>query len=197
MVAVVNDQVVTLSDIQRLAAIGVLAVPGQPSGEEWVAAAAHALVDRRVVLDEIDRFGGPEPAPAAVEREVQALERRFGPPETFAAARARTQMTQVEIVAAVRDSLRVQMYIDQRFSLRVEPTDRDIADYYRDHASELRRVGQVPPLIAIEPEIRRRVADAKRRSLIDAWIEELHHRARVTFLTFRADSAPRSTVPPK
>src|SRR6202023_674326 len=90
------------------------------------------LIDRALVLAEVDRYAPPEPSVEAVDAAVLAVRLRFSTPEAFAAALARVGMGDRYLRETLREDLRIRAYLDQRFTV-VAPTDDDLGRYYRDH----------------------------------------------------------------
>ena len=74
ILAVVDTQIVTLSDAR--AALKFRLVPEDVSVDP-IAAVLQRLIDRRLMLAEVDRYAPPEPAPAAVDAAMAVIERRF------------------------------------------------------------------------------------------------------------------------
>ena len=112
ILARVNGQVILLSDVQAARALGLAGVPAQ--GE--LSAAAHALVDRQLMLVEAMR-GLPEaPEAARVEQEVAAITARAGGPSKLNPMMAETGVTAEHLRRLARESLWVGAYLQQRFA---------------------------------------------------------------------------------
>ena len=71
----------------------------------------------------------------------------------------------------VRDDLRIQTYIEQRFAGAMEATDDEIENYFREHASEFVRGGQRLPAAEAQSMARQR--------LTDEWLSGLRKRAEI------------------
>src|SRR6266850_4885668 len=80
VLAVVAGQIITLSDVTAARALG-LQSPGDAG--DPVRAVLSKLMDRELVLAEVERYAPPEPAAAAVDREIDAIRARFPSGETF------------------------------------------------------------------------------------------------------------------
>src|SRR3954469_4247774 len=87
VLAVAAGQVIMLSDVTAAIDLGL-----QARGEaaDPVRAVLNKLIDRELVLAEVDRYAPPEPTAEMVDREVERVRQRFSSPEAFASALARS-----------------------------------------------------------------------------------------------------------
>ena len=70
VLATVEGRVITLSDVRIVKTLGLVAVP---AGVDADKAILSALIDRLLVLEEVERYAPPEPDGAAVEERVAAV----------------------------------------------------------------------------------------------------------------------------
>lgn len=68
-----------------------------------------------LILEEVERYQPPEPAPEEIDRRVEAIRQRFAPPDAFQKALASVGMTEAQLRSHIRDDLRSLTYINQRF----------------------------------------------------------------------------------
>ncbi|MGE0043514.1 MAG: hypothetical protein AB7H88_17695 [Vicinamibacterales bacterium] len=175
--AIVGGQVITLSDARTALALGL--VDGAGAGDP-IAAAASRLVDRQLVLREVQRYAPPEPAADAVTARVAVARDRFASDTAFEQALAAGGFTRERLRAWVRDDLRIQAYLDQRFAVAGIPGDQEISAYYNAHRAEFDRGG-----LAFDEAsrlIRDRLGAARRSELITDWISDLRRRTDVVEL---------------
>jgi hypothetical protein len=78
------------------------------------------LIDRELVLAEVDRYAPPEPTTEAVDREVEQVRRRFPSAAAFDSALARSGIDEQHLRETLRQNLRMRAYLDQRFSSNTE-----------------------------------------------------------------------------
>lgn len=112
ILARVDGQVILLSDVQAARALGLAGVPPQAA----LAAAAHALVDRQLMLAEAMRGLQEAPDAARVEKEVAAMTARVGGPSRLSPVMAETGVTAEHLRRLARESLWVDAYLQQRFA---------------------------------------------------------------------------------
>jgi hypothetical protein len=104
-----------------------------------VRAVLTKLIDRELVLAEVERYAPPEPASDAVDREVQRVRQRFPTAAAFDAALRRSGIDENHLRETLREDLRMRTYLDQRFS---GAADRRAA-LVEDWMAGLRRRGEV------------------------------------------------------
>jgi peptidyl-prolyl cis-trans isomerase SurA len=173
VVARVNGVAITLTDV--VAAVGLGIVEAGP-GED-TAAATQRLIDRQLMLAEVARFAPPEPEPAALTRALDAVKARVG--ATLPALLESTGLDEARLRDLVRDTLRIQAYLDQRFGTTVQVTDEEVERYYREHPQEFTRNGILMAFEDASPIARQRAAALRRQTLIDQWLGDLRRRADV------------------
>jgi hypothetical protein len=113
ILAVVGGQPVTLSDVTAARQFRLIETPAG-SGDP-VEYTLERLIDRTLMLDEVDRFQPPEPDPIEITIRVDALERAAGSAATFDKALAVTGTTREQLRRHIRDDLRIATYLNQRF----------------------------------------------------------------------------------
>jgi hypothetical protein len=111
-----GGEIITQLDVRQARMLKLVNVPSD-TDQAYV----DALVDRRLILSDIKRIAAAEPAPAAVEAKVRQWEANLGPGVKMAGVLERAGMTDAGLRGWMRDDLRVQAYLDQRFAGR--PTE--------------------------------------------------------------------------
>jgi hypothetical protein len=175
--AIVGNQVITLSDVRTAMALGLV----QPSKEpDPVVGATERLVDRLLVLREVQRYAPPEPSDANVEEQLSTVRRRLATPALLAQVLEAGGFTDASVRAWVRDDLRIASYLGQRFAAVGAPGDEEVAAYFAAHREEFDR--SQTTLDAAAPIIRERLSAERRSELIDDWIADLRRRTPVVEL---------------
>ncbi len=178
VLAVVAGDVITLSDVTAARDLGLVS---RPAGADPVGAVLSVLIDRALVLAEVDRYAPPEPSQDAVTRGVAAVRARFASEQGFQRALERSGMDRAHLRGIVRQNLRIDAYEDQRFTV-VEPTDEEAAAYYRDHAAQFVRDGRLEPYDAVRDEIVAALKAERRKALVTDWTTGLRRRADIVDL---------------
>jgi len=142
IMAVVDTQPVTLSDVAAARQLDLVAVPAgttDPTGF-----VLDRLIDRSLMLVEVERFQPPDPAPSEITGQMDRLQARFGSAGAFEKALAMTGTTREQVQRFIRDTLRMQIYVNQRFGTLLDPVERE--ESIRAWVGELRRRAQITVL---------------------------------------------------
>jgi hypothetical protein len=175
--AIVGGQAITLIDVRGALALGLVESPatGDP-----VPAATQRLIDRLLVLREVQRYAPLDPADAAVDERVRAVASRFGSADAYRAALEAGAFTDARLRAWARDDLRIATYLDQRFTAAGAPNDEDVTAQFARRREEFEKTGTTFDEAA--PKIRAQLAAARRAELIADWIADLRRRTAVVEL---------------
>jgi hypothetical protein len=173
LLAVADGAPITQSDVSGAIRLGLVAVPAVPDS---VPPMLERLIERRLVLVEVDRYAPPNPADADVDRALEAVRARVGP-AALDVILAQTGSGLDQLRRFLRDDLRIQSYLQQRFGA-IQPTESDVAQYYRDHAAEFggRSLQQVHDAVAAA------LTKERRDAVIRDWVMGLRRRANITVL---------------
>jgi hypothetical protein len=177
VLAVVNGHLITLSDVRRVVDLGLATTNGSGDLSEIV---LSELIDRRLVLEEVERYAPPEPDAATIAERVAAIQRQLEGPPGIDARLAALGVNRAWLDQWVRDDLRIQAYIQQRFAGAMEATDEEIENYFREHARDFVRNGQPLPTAEAQSIARERVMAARRQALTTEWLEGLRKRAEIS-----------------
>jgi hypothetical protein len=136
VLAVVAGQVILLSDVTAARDLGLQTTDG---AADPVRAVLVKLIDRELVLAEVDRYAPPEPDAAAVDRGVDALRARFPSRQAFDATLEKSGIDENHVRETVRQDLRVTAYLEQRFATAGDRRTQLVTDWM----AGLRRRGDV------------------------------------------------------
>ena len=113
VLAVVAGQLIMLSDVTAVSALGII----EPSpGADPTGSVLSRLIDRELMLAEVDRYAPPEPDAAEIDREVAAVRARFPSQKVFDDTLARSGYDVTHVREIERQNLRLRAYLDQRFT---------------------------------------------------------------------------------
>lgn len=170
MVARVNGVVVFLSDVRAAAGFGLI-----ESGQD--VDQVRLIVQRLLLLGEVLRFPPPEPTPSDVAAEVAQMNARVTDPTAFLVAQG---LTEADVTAMARDTLRVQAYLAQRFGSNVPVSDDAALEYYKARPAEFTRDGVLQSFQEAQGVARERAAAERRRAAVAQWLRDLESRAEVS-----------------
>jgi hypothetical protein len=177
VVAVVGGSPVLLSDV-RLVAEFELFEP-RPGTDLQVAALDH-LVERRLMFDEVERYGPLEPDPARVEARLSEVKARLG--DRLERAYARTGINDERLRSLIVQELRIDDYVEQRFGAAAQPTDDEVEAFYGANAALFTVDGEVRPFAEVEAEARARITAERRSRLVREWVHTIERRTPVRMI---------------
>lgn len=177
VLAVVGGEPITLSDVTAAMRLGL--VEATRAKEDPTRAALNSLIERQLQIVEVNRYLPPEPTDAEIEARLAQIRARFQQ-GAFEAALAETGVTLAQLRARVRDNLRIETYLVQRFGAGYQPSEEEVLRYYL--ASDFTRNGVARPYTEVREEVRRRLIEDRKAALIRDWIAGLRRRADVTIL---------------
>ena len=173
--AIVGGQVITLSDVRTVMALGM--VDQARAGS--IDAATEQLVDRLLVLREVQRYLPPEPSDAQIDAELDKIRLRVSQGQLTAALNA-GGFSEARLRSWLRDDVRIAAYLGQRFAAVGVPSDEDVRAYFTSHRDEFDRKQQ--SFDAAANDIRDRLSGERRAQLITDWIQDLRRRTTIVEL---------------
>jgi hypothetical protein len=132
--ALVGGQAITLSDTRAAMTLGL--IPSDKSADP-IPAAAMRMVDRELILREVQRYAPPAPDNAAVDARLDEIRNGVGGGAALKQLLDRYGFSETRLRTWVSDDLRSQAYLSQRFASA--STVRDRNDLISDWVEELRR----------------------------------------------------------
>ena len=190
--AVVNDRVITLSDVEWSFLGGEAPLPEDPDGRrEALEARMNQLIEQELVAQEVEK----EPLFTLNEQEVEAelnkLQARYGSREKLMAEAEKSGLTPEQLRVIVRRQLSVLKFIDVRLRPFIIVTPEETAAYYRETlTAELKKEGILdpPPLDQVNGRIEGLLIEQKVDQELQKWLGNAKKRARIMILLNRAES---------
>ncbi len=158
----------------------VTAMTGAPAGQMPL----EQLINRRLVLAEVTRYLQPAPPAADIDRAVETWSARFSSgAERDAAIDGAAGGSRAAVRAFLADSLRIDRYLDQRFTAAAQPTREEVRAFYQAN------LGLFAPASFDEAEdsVRARLSDTRRLALVRDWLTALRNRATVQVVSSERD----------
>lgn len=195
VVAVVDEDPILLSDVERAIGLGLVERHAGEGDEALRRRVLDQLIEQRLRVHEIGRFGFEEAPLAEVDRQVAALRARFPDAAAFAAELERLGLDESALRQLVARQLAVLAYVEERLGPRVFVGVEDIRHYYDEVlAPGLAARGEAaPPLETVREQIRGVLRERRLNDEIDRWTEELRRKADVVDLL----DAPARPLPPE
>jgi hypothetical protein len=177
IVATVEGEPVTLSELRELARFQQLAGGGAASEKE--------LLDRRIeqwiVFTEAQASGFARPAATDVEREMNRLARPFPSAEAFGARLRELELSEAGARRLVELQLYLARYLEAKFRPAAQIEQEAVEAYYRgEFTRALAGRGQaVPPLADVGERIREVLVQRDITERAGRWLDESRKRLRI------------------
>ena len=130
--ALVGGQPITLSDVRAAIELGLV-----EGAKDDIAEMTARLVDRELILREVQRYSPAAPSESAIDARVSEIAKRFASSIAFMKVLETHAFTETRLRAWVRDDLRTEGYLAQRFASAATPERR--RELVIDWLSDLRR----------------------------------------------------------
>ena len=102
-----------LSDVRAALDLGLVSQSGAPDA---VRAVLTTLIDRALVLDEVNRYAPPEPSATEIDRAFNEVRDRFDSLQSFERVLEGAGLGGGQLREILRHNLRIRVYLDQRFT---------------------------------------------------------------------------------
>jgi len=166
LVATVGEQALTWRDVEAARLLGSVPATGTPAD------GVERLVTRELMHIEVERLAVAAPIAAAVEERLDRARQRAGGPEAFLRALESLGLSAQQAHDWVADDLRMEVYVDQRFTAPAQPTDVEVA------AAAVREGARDPSPDQLR-EARRRIVETRRAALVADWLTGIRERTSV------------------
>lgn len=180
ILAVVSGELIMLSDANLVRRLAL--VPAAASDQDPVRAVLDALIERQLELIEVNRYLPPEPSEATIQARLAAVRSRFASDAELDAALAQCGSTREQLRLRLRDDLRIEGYLSQRFDAAMQPSDEEVVEYYRTHESDYMRGGSPRPFPEVREDVRARMLRERRAAAMRDWLAGLRRRAEISDL---------------
>ena len=180
VLAVVEGQIILLSDVRAFLDLRLIK---RPDAADPTPPVLTALIERQLILDEAARYGIEAPTSEEVDARLAAVISRVGGTEAFQARLLTVGFTLDDLKQVLRNDLRIERYLARRFVSARQPTEDEVAAFFRDHADEFLTDGVLPAFDAVRDDARRRLSEELRQGQIDDWVALLADRADVFRVT--------------
>lgn len=128
--ATVAGHPIALSDVRAARLLGLV-----PETEDTAAVVEH-LIDRELMRIEVERFATAETPAEIIDQRLAAVRQRLSRPSAFEEAVRSTGLTVDQLRAVIRDEVRIESYLEQRFGATAADERSEAID---DWVASLRR----------------------------------------------------------
>lgn len=203
ILATVDGDPILHSDLERLIGLGVITPAAGESDAALRRRALDRLIENRLRLHELDRFGYDQASLEEIDRRYQRIRDRFAGEAEFRAELERLGLDDVNLRLLIARQISILAYVEERLGPRVFVGVEDIRRYFDEELRpQMAAKGETPPPIeTVREQIRAVLRERRLNEEIDRWTSELRSKADIEdFLDQeRRDLPPvvrRITAPP-
>ena len=185
--AVVAGHVILASDVRAFLELGLIEVEASgsvsDSEEDERTRAGRALtrlIERRLALDEVDRYRVAAPRPEQIDRELAALRGRFSDEEAFADLLAAVGLGLPDLRQILRDNVRLEAYLAGRFGSADRLSESALRAYYAANRDDFTDAGRGVAFDTVRAQVQARLWAERREALVENWTAGLTLRGDVT-----------------
>ncbi len=120
------------------------------------------------------------PSDSAIDERLEKIRGRFPAAPAMRRVLDANGFTDARLRAWVRDDLRTEAYLAQRFASATTPADAEIAREYTQSKAAYDR--KFATLEEAAPAIRQMLIESRRRQLIVDWVSDLERRTEIVLL---------------
>ncbi|MGI8785015.1 MAG: SurA N-terminal domain-containing protein [Acidobacteriota bacterium] len=199
--AIVNDEIVTLSDIQwAIAMSGAELAADQKEREKQYEEALEGIIAEKLIQQEVSRTPITMVSDEEVERQHREFDKTFGSHEEHEAFLKRIGMDHAEMHRIIRRQISTLHFIESRFKPFIIVLPDELQRYYEDMwVPKLRAEGIAPPpLSEVEEQVRANLIEDKIDEELEKWKRNARRKANVVILLYRRNPnlPPEVTKPP-
>ncbi|MFB3905513.1 MAG: SurA N-terminal domain-containing protein [Acidobacteriota bacterium] len=186
--AVVDEEVITFSDLQWLIDFRGFDVPDDPQQRrDFYLSILDQVIEQKLIAMEAEQTPIISITNEDVEAQITAYKKRFPSEEQFREKLTEMQMSSYEFRQLIRRQLAVNEFIEKRFKPFIIVLPNEIEEYYRqEFLPKLKELNQpIPSLDVVEESIRQILTEQRTNEELERWLRTARRRARVINLLFR------------
>ena len=185
--AIVDREVITLSEVNQVVALRIFARNAGEDEDAYRKRVLDAMIAQSLRFRDVERFGSEDVSRDAIEARLLEVRKRFPSDAAFDAALKTTELTLDEVRTIIKRQLQVEAYIEERFSPLIFVSLDEIEKYYREQWLPQRRERNLPatPLGDVQEEIRTLLRAERLQTEVGRWTTQLRDRANVDVYTYR------------
>jgi hypothetical protein len=194
VVAVVDEDPILASDVDRAVALGLVERAAGEPDDELRRRALDGLIEQRLRLHEIARFGLEEASIAEVDRQFEQLRAGFADEGAWRAELGRLGLDEAGVRQLLARQLSILAYVEERLGPRIFVGVEEIRRHYDEElVPALAAEGRpAPPIEEVRESIRAVLRERRLNEEIERWTADLRAAADVVDLL----DVPERPLPP-
>lgn len=169
IVATVDDQIITLSDLQQERELRAV-LGDSPMDDDG--ALLQQVIEQRLIEQQIGDYPGTQVTEAEIDADLDKISDPDSVPQSV-------------LRKAIARRIRIGKYFQLRFRQFIRPSDDDVRKYYDDifvPEAKARGLNPIPPLEQVVDAVRRNVVEEQLNHDVSAWLEAVRQRSDIEIL---------------
>ena len=181
ILAVVDEDPVLRSDVERVITLGLVERREGETDESFRRRVLEGLVEQKLRLHEVNRYGFESVPLDLVDRQLAALEERWGGPEALDARLEEAGTSREALRQLLARQLEIMTYVEELLGARVFVGLEEIDRYYEvELVPALEARGEAPPPVeSVREQIREVLRQRELNRQLEEWTESLRLEADV------------------
>jgi hypothetical protein len=175
VLARIGTEAITQTDVQALVEFGLVDAKSATDP-----AAVRQAIERQLELREVSRFPPAEPPEAVIEQQLAAMKARVG--ARLDAVMQANGLDESRVRSLARDTLRIRMYLDQRFGVTTPVGEDEARKYFEEHRDQFTRNGTPMTFEEAAADARQRVSSQRLGKAVAQWLQDLRARSNVVLV---------------
>ena len=194
VVALVDEQPILLSDLERVIGLGLVVRQADESDDSLRRRTLDRLIELTLRQNELGRFGFQQVPVEEVDLQFDAVRASFESEAAFLAELGRLGLDEQGVRQLLARQLATLAFVEERLGPRVFVGIEEIRRYYEETlVPDLAKIGQpAPPIEEVRESIRALLREKKLDEEIDRWTAELRRAADIVDLL----DEPPEALPP-
>ena len=176
VLARIGTEAITQTDVEALVEFGLI-----EARSPTVPAAVQQAIDRQLIWKEVARFPTAGPPADDVEQQLAVMKARVG--DRLGQMLQITGLDEDRLRGLARDTLRIRMYLQQRFGIANQVGEDEARKYFEAHREEFTRNGMPLTFEEAAAEARQRAAATRVQGAVSLWLQDLRMRSDVALVT--------------
>ena len=205
VIAIVNGQVLLQSDVDQEKRLAVLSPLTIPNGQNTDVAAAHRLIRRTLMLEQMEQQGQPTTVSRArAEKGLQELRATLHLCTPYSCATQQGwdrflkdhEITEQEALERWSQRMAIENFINVRFRTGIHISEKEISTYYNGTLVPALKANNVPvpPLKQVSSRIEQLLLEQNVNTLITQWLQSLRDEGSVQILVPAYDKGTTQPV---
>jgi hypothetical protein len=181
IVAIIEDDIITQSEVRELGRYQVLASGRQGSPATSESEVLSLLIDQWIVANEARTARFPHPGESEVDRAMQHMAAQFGSPAAWQARLNELELRPATVRAILERQLWLTRYLEYKFRPAAQIDPAELEKYYREELAPrlTSNGGTVPSLASVEDQIRELLIQRDINARASRWLAESKSRLKI------------------